>query len=79
MPRFLPESGKAASFDDIYLDFSNANIHVPSGESYSDVESRTLNGESVSLSSEIKLSPSSGVLSIITSSSGWLPLTFTGP
>lgn len=79
MPIFLPESGKQVSFNNIFLDFTDANIHIPSGETFSDIDSRTLNGSSVDLSSEIQLSPSSGTLNISTPSSGWLPFTFVGP
>ncbi len=76
MPRFLSESGRFQPFDGVIHHYSSGVFVVPSGEAFNDVETRSISDTLTSLESEVQMSPASGVLGVVTESSGWIGLDF---
>jgi hypothetical protein len=76
MPTFLSQSGSFQPLDGVTHNYASGVFVAPSGESFEDVTARLIADTLSTLSSEVQMSPASGVLGIVTVSSGWIGLDF---
>ena len=77
MPRFITESGVQTPLDGVTYNYQSGVMSIPSGESFGDLEVRVIADTASFLSSEIQYSPASGVLGVLTGTSGWITLALS--
>jgi len=75
MPRLIPESGRHIPFSGLTVDFTDGIVALPSGEEFTDLESRTVHGSLVKLVGEIQYSSASGYMGLVTENDAWQFIT----